>query len=448
MIYNANISPNAQSAEVTINVNGDFNYYQPLTPPKIKSEQRIIIRLYEQGYVPDTNMQKMTYICYMRTDGTIETDCTIKFLMYPLRESTSYYFNITTDFVNNNNQRVTEISHNFNFATFKSDTAGIQDDRSNELSLQDKKWNATLLYNTLVKRQKLYTPESFCCMLGLADCAGDINPTKYLVYKMGEYNGNDLDSYMGDTVAYIGHYNRYIDSGTLYEDLYVEQNGFIKCSPILYGDYTYDPYNREYILSICDYFSYNFTYASPNGWLTNYEPPSDIFKAWFFGCIPIQHTYGTIQNLLTNGTAPNLDSLYDFINSNSWLKIETLINAYKFMQNRGTTWNLTAEHRQQYSELWNRFNTYQKFSKCTIPNIEKIAEFMCYCFIDTKGVIGLAGFDQIVRWEVPPPEYARDRVKLLDKLFNVECVKKKARYWYNYFKKRRHPWWIYIKWNI
>lgn len=448
MIYSANTSVNAQSAEVTINITGSFDFYQQETPPPIDTVNRIIIRVYEQGFVPDTGMQTITFVSYLKRDGTYDVDCTYKFLAYPLHENTTYYFNIETNFINTNSERIIETSRNFYFTTLRTQTAGVQDDRNNEMSLQDKKWNATLLYNTLVKQRKLYTPESFCCMLGLADCAGDINPAKYLVHKMGEYNGEYDDSYMGITVAYVGHYQRFVESGTLYDALYVEQNGYIKCSPILYGEYTYDPYNREYVLTICSYFGFNYTYATPDSWWTNYEPPSDIFKAWFFGCIPIQHTYGTIQNLLTNGTAPDLDSLYEFINSNSWLKVETLINAYQYMRNNGTQWNLTTAHRQQYSELWGRFNTYQKFSKCTIPNIEQIAEFMCYCFIDTKGVIGLAGSDQLVRWDVPPPEYARDRVKLLDKLFNVECVKKKARFWYNYFKKRRHPWWIYIKWNI
>lgn len=87
--------------------------------------------------------------------------------------------------------------------------------------------------------------------------------------------------------------------------------------------------------------------------------------------------------------------------------------------------------------MYATYPTMGKFGKCKSTNIEQNAEFVFECF--KGGKYGSLAYDTILVWQ--SQEY-------VEALYYVDCVKKKARYWYNYFKKRKMPLWEYLRYTV
>lgn len=468
MDINVLVHANSQSAEVEMNINGAFNFLHPPLPRydpfgwigKWWGNQ-VEVRIYENGWTEGSDKQIIYYRSYIKLDGTDEINSYTKFLVYPLFSSTSYFIDVKLTLIDTNGDSVIFTSQRFPFTTFRTQSAGIVKDRNEEMTLKEKQINATLLHNSLVLHSPHYSLESFACLLGLADCAGELNPAKYMIYKMGKYNSLRERGFNGATTFIFGEYHiERIELKSGYksttEEIFIKQNGSTYCDYRGYAkvEWKYVPEGvPSYLLmgvvrivwGVYTYLTYPSVYNGANYY--EYEPPTDIKKAWALGFFPIQQSTNFFENLLTGlPYGIHLAEAYAIINSQAWLKIETAVTFYRTLQLMGDIhtafWDLDAERRIEYQNLWSKFDTFYKFSKCRITKIEDIAEFMCKCFeYGSSGLFKLWGVDTTVKYD-PHQE------KILEKLYDIECVKKKARYWYNYFKKRRHPWWVYIKWNI
>ena len=323
----------------------------------------------------------------------------------------------------------------YNFSTLKVQTVGKFNDRNINLSLTDKQRNAKLLHNSLVKRG-YFTLESFCCLLGLSDCAGSINPTQTMIYKGFEADTPVSNPYtQEDSWIFFGLYNWETAPAPYTQQdrqMYIPQNGINEQIRDYCGYFNYPAVSpAQPVLNTYWFYEEQFVYKeeSPVAY------PEDYKKEISFGVIPFSHSVGL--NLLNNNGSQA--QLINMLSQNQWLTLEKLIPIYIYLGNLNTSavWNLSAQHQQEYEHYWNSYNTLKKFSKCRITKIENIAEFMCHCFMD--GSWGTFGYD--TEW------YDLETEHYIYALYHIECVKKKARYWYNFFKKR-HVWWSYIKWTI
>lgn len=474
MDINITVAPNSQSAEVTLHISGNFDFWQ--NPTYIENsywwsyafwEQDIIVTVYESGYTPGSNKQKMIFRGKVKTDGTGEINSYITFLIYPLHSETFYNIECQLSFLDNNQNRTTFYSDTFSFRTVATVTTGHQTERGEDLTLKQKQENAIYLYNNLV-RKNVFTLESFACLLGISDCAGDLNPTADYIYKIGDYNGANYSAgYRGDMVGYIGKLNTVTIPDSIWwhnvqsQELTVLQNGDTKCDAMIYGRAMWEYYGWEYDMPPYErsgrrtaYFE-AWPYMLPVSAIPLREerplpvPPEDLKHAFAFAGIPVSHKIIYFKYLSGNERISD-DDLYDFIDSNAWLSIETLSNFYKvFGKIDGTDiiytdpdiWKLSNAHQQQFPDLWRAYSSPKNFSKCRNNQIEKIAEFMYWCFVDgDEGNFGIYNY-----FYEPFPPYSD--VAILPPLYNLECVKKKARYWYDFFKKNR-PWWPYFRWTI
>lgn len=474
MDINIAVAPNSQSAEVTLHISGIFNLWQ--NPTYLENSYWWSYRFWrnyfsvivtESGYTPGSGKQQMEFRGKIKTDGSTSIDSYITFLIYPLHSDTFYNIECELILVDKEIGPENPIifdSDTFSFRTTATVTAGHQTERGEDLTLKQKQENATYLYNNLV-RKNIFTLESFACLLGLSDCTGDLNPTADYIYKIGEYDAhNKNNGYYGRMVGFIGK----LTTGTIpdsfwwhgvkYQELTILQNGNTKCDPIIYGwpEWNYygwwerdePPYTRSGRTTTgfetWAYFMSVIMIPQRSESPTPY-PPEDLKYIFAFGVIPVSHSLEYIKHLSGNRLIPN-DDLYNFLNSNSWLTIETICNFYKIFANTTpgilySIWRLSAEHQKQFSDLWRSYSTPKNFSKCRNNQIEKISEFMYWCFVD--GDEGNFGRYNYFYQPFPP----HSDVVILPPLYNLECVKKKARYWYDFFKKDR-PWWPYFRWTI
>ena len=475
MDINVLVHANSQSAEVEMNINGAFNFLHPPLPRDDPFGwvgkwwgNQVEVRIYENGWTEGSDKQIIYYRTYIKLDDTDDINSYCKFLVYPLYSATAYFIDVKLTLINTNGEEEFFTSQRFPFTTFGTQSAGIVKDRDEEMTLKEKQKNATLLHNSLVLHSPHYSLESFACLLGLADCAGELNPAKYMIYKMGKYNSLSDWSFHGNTTFIVGEFKReYVELRNGYqaitEEICIKQNGSTISDYKGYSDIgwkyvpetapqpsLYDGIVRT-VSGVYNYLSYPDVY---NGIEYDEEPPTDIKKAWALGFFPIQQSSFLIENLLSGyiqGEHPA--QAYDLINSQAWLAVETAVKFYRTLQNDFSNtyplrnedfWNLNAENRIIYQDLWSKFDTFHKFSKCRIQKIEYIAEFMCKCFEYSNGrLFNFWGTDTPVTWN-----YFLHYEKVLEKLYNVECVKKKARYWYNYFKKRKMPLWEYLRYTV
>lgn len=447
------VTPHSQSAELQIVINGEYdlkpieenfnrynswygNWYHDVT-----------ITITENSFSPYSGKQKMCLKSKLKTDGTNSINVVYTLIVYPLHSQTSYDVDFVLSLLNNNDVREEFTAHT-NFSTQIALTKGEQSDRNTELTLKQKQINATYLYNQLVKRNR-YSLESFCCLLGLSECAGNLNPAQYMIYKEYEsdnfgYNRYDILNLKYDdySIAYFGNYetNRPPYIWAINQMLYIPQNGIYTHNGNYYG--TPEIYFERYGLDYIYYNLFNQWFYEPSiSEIPKYEgglyvlsnPPEDLKKSIAFGAFPFSRNY------LLNAAFINGKTKAEFLTQQSWLNIDTIADAYKYLTTHinNSVWTLTNEHQQEYSSLWSKYNTFYKFTRSQTSAIKTLAEFMCHCFIDgNQGTLGTT----TVYYD-PEPYYVLP-------LYNIECVKERAAYWYNFFKKRRHPWWMYIKWNI
>lgn len=473
MDINIAVAPNSQSAEVTLHISGSFDFYQ--NPTYLENsywwsyafwENVFSVVVTESGYTPGSGKQQMEFRGKIKTDGTGGIDSYITFLIYPLHSETFYNIECQLSFLDREQNRIIFDSDTFSFRTIATATVGHQTERGEDLTLKQKQENAIYLYNNLV-RKNIFTLESFACLLGLSDCAGDLNPTADYIYKIGEYDAHNKNSgYYGRMVGFVGKLTTVTIPDSIWwrnvqsQELTILQNGNIKCDPMIYGRAMWEYYGWEYDTPPYDrsgrrtYDFETWAYLMP---VINIPqraerplpiPPEDLKYAFALGVIPVSHALMYIKHLSGDKLISN-DNLYNFLNSNSWLTIETICNFYNifadtksdFIYTNPNIWNLSEEHRQQFPDLWRAYRSPKDFSKCRNNQIEKIAEFMYYCFVDgTEGNFGRYNY-----FYEPFPPYSD--VAILPPLYNLECVKKKARYWYDFFKKDR-PWWPYFRWTI
>lgn len=473
MDINIAVAPNSQSAEVTLHISGSFDFYQ--NPTYLENsywwsyafwENTFKVIVTESGYTPGSGKQQMEFRGKIKTDGSTSIDSYITFLIYPLHSETYYNIECQLSFVDKNLNRTTFDSDTFSFRTVATITAGHQTERGEDLTLKQKQENAIYLYNKLV-RKNVFTLESFACLLGISDCAGDLNPTADYIYKIGEYDAHNEESgYHGLMVGFIGVLNTVTIPDSVWWqnvqsfELTILQNGNTKCDPLIYGWPGWSYYGQAHDPPPYDRSGRRtsgfeaWAYFTPVFVLPQRAerplpiPAEDLKHAFALGAIPVSHDQTYIKYLTGNRDISD-DNLYNFFNSNSWLTIETICNFYNIfaivkpdiVYHDSGIWKLSAEHQQQFPDLWRSYSSPKDFSKCRNNQIEKISEFMYWCFVDgNQGNFGKYNY-----FYEPFPPYSD--VAILPPLYNLDCVKKKARYWYDFFKKDR-PWWPYFRWTI
>lgn len=442
------IQPYGQSADIQFEITGGFNLKPNRTGYNGTYQDwyhDIYVTITENGFEPLTGKQKMFFRSKLKPDGTESIDTVFDLIVYPLKSETQYRVDIE--------MRLTDTSDNIstftagaNFSTQIVNTKGVIKNNNEELTLKEKQKNAVYLYNKLVKTNK-FALEAFCCLLGMSDCAGNINPTQYMVYKqfeVGQAEGtdipasayNDYNYYSqsrGDSVGYFGKFERETVAPFVYNDIvYVPQNGIANNNAMFYG-----LPHRDYDTVWYNYFSPWF-YNMPAVQFPKYDiffppfiPNEDFKKSMALGIIPFDHSE-TIDLMCRN-----VDRI-DFFKQNGWLTIETITEVYKYLSTTTGYWGLNAQHKQQFQKFWAKYDTLAKFAKCRNPAIKDIAEFMCYCFIDgsAQGVFGTTtSFYDPEQHTIAP-------------LYSIECVQKKAQYWYKFFKKRKMPLWEYLRYTV
>lgn len=446
-------TPYAQSAEIQIDVHSTIYEQVPHYRPML------VIEVGERGYENDYHKERMGYTGVVKEDGTVDVNISISFVAYPLHENTEYEINAyyVRGYSASPYYFIYEQAH-INFSTWTVQTVGKQNDRVSEIPLSDKQINAKYLYNKIVKANKM-TLESFCCLLGIMDCAGSLNPTANMCF--GSFNGVDPENpyysdpnnrynfIYGDAPFFIGIYGediRYVRGGILIgykEDdthVYIKQNGITyqdKNSYYSSPEYGYGSLSSWYY-NICDDLQHIYGYSDPD-YGEYYK------KAKAFTCLPFFHKDYT-EYLYTAVTGLTDEKTLDLFKRREWLNIEMVGELIKYL--------IASTSSEIYSDWWDsadaeffdmyvRYPTLGKFAKCKSTNIENNAAFVYSCFKGGK-------FGTLASYTVCPnqrPE-SGSGLKIVWQLYSLECVQNKSRYWYNYFKKRRHPWWIYIKWNL
>ena len=460
MLIEIRCDPHAQSAELQIVIKGEYDLKPNEENPRLIDSafgnwyHDIYITVTENDFVAHSGKQKIFYRSKLKTDGTTSIDTIFNMVIYPLHSATQYSLNFEMK-LRNSNDNVETFAHHINFSTEQVQTVGAVNDRNVELTLKEKQKNAIYLHNKLVRTNK-YALEAFSCLLGLSDCAGNLNPAQYMIYKEFEvendYNRNDYNWYNindgQDSYAYFGVYERVptpevIGYWEYTERAFIPQNGIYKNSGFFGISNTMreviNPLNSFYYSYFSVWFYKMSATAFPKTfivWEESIFPPVEAKKSFALGMFPIDRSLGETY-LTDNGSA--IDR-YNYYNQQAYSTIEKWANLYKYIVDNptGSLWTMTAAHQQEYQKYWSRYNTLAKFSKCKNPNIKDIAEFMCYCFIDgNQGVFGTYTnfFDPLGEQHI------------VDPIYTIECVKKKAEYWYNYFKKDR-PWWPYLRWTI
>lgn len=446
-------TPYAQSAEIQIEVHSTIYEQVPHFRPEL------VIEVGERGYENDYHKERMGYTGVVKEDGTTDVNISISFVAYPLHENTEYEINAY--YVKGYNASpyyfIYEQAH-INFSTWTVQTVGKQNDRVSEIPLTDKQINAKYLYNKIVKANKM-TLESFCCLLGIMDCAGNLNPTANLCF--GSFNGIDPENIYysdpnrhynfiyADEPFFIGIYGediRWVRGGILIGNKEDSTHVYIKQNGITYQDkngYYSSPEYSFYDLSpwyynSCDGLFEIYRYRDPD-YGEYYK------KAKAFTCLPFFHKDYT-DYLYTAVTGLTDEKTLDLFRRREWLNIEMVYELVNYL--------IVSTASETHSDWWfcddseffdmeAKYPTLGKFAKCKSTNIEKNAAFVFSCF--KGGKFGTLAHNTLCPAQEPE---SGSGIKIVWRLYNLECVQKKSRYWYNYFKKRRHPWWMYIKWNI
>lgn len=441
-------TPYSQSAIVQIVVQSVPDFDTSMNPA-------VFVVVGERGYESDYTKQRLGYYAGIKKDDTNTVNINFSFTCYPLHSETEYEINAY--FVQRINviipgtkwEYVYENTH-LNFSTGAVQTVGVQSDREIEIPLADKQKNAKYLYNQIVKTNKM-SLESFSCLLGLMDCAGNLNPTAYMCYE--SFNGDNILEHYSPNNFYNHTYQADFFTG-VYPDDYKSV-----VANIILGEY-YPDINRYYIkqngitiLPNNDLISTpQYGYTSYSSWYYNtYDNLYDIFgsydplygrkykKAKAFTCLPFYHHDYTIF-LYKAMIGSDTENALNLFKRSQWLTIESVAELLLYLIDTTSSqiysdwWDTNV---QEFRQMYATYPTMGKFGKCKSTNIERNAEFVFECF--KGGKYGSLAYDTSLVWQ--SQEY-------VEALYHLECVKNKARYWYDYFKKRRHPWWIYIKWNI
>lgn len=443
------LTPYSQSALVQLVLTGEFDLKQnEVTYPRgiyYYWYHDIYVTITENSFAPHTGKQKLFFRSKLKPDGTDSINTIFDFPVYPLHSATEYRIDVRMVLTHTDNT-TEEFTAGANFSTQIPITEGVVKDRyTEELTLKEKQINAIYLYNKLV-RNKRYALEAFCCLLGISEVAGDLNPASFMIYKgFEESQPEDYSDYLTtDAWATFGLFEwdypplPYGGGELAARDyrLYVPQNGINSQYVDYYGAFgTYIPQTgRSFPQLYTNWFYFNtFTYKDTIGLYPSNQYPEDYKKQIAFGIFPFQKIYGKSYFLNSNPISNT--------NKQAWLTIEALPDVYKRLQQTPAAgmWYLSAEHQEEYSTLWSKYNTFTKFTLCRNPAVKKIAEFMCYCFIDSSTNWGTLGVD--TAWYNPEQHWVL-------RLYEIDKVKERAEYWYKFFKKRRHPWWVYIKWNL
>lgn len=432
------VTPHSQSAVVQLVIDGEFNYKPNRTgyPTGIFYYwyHDIFVTITENGFEPNAGKQKMFFRSKIKPDGSSETHIVFTFPVYPLHTQTQYTIDVELRLTDTADNIHTFTAHH-NFSTTPVNTVGKFNDRNEVLTLKEQQKNATILHNSLVKRG-YFTLESFCCLLGMSDCAGNINPTQYMIYKGFEVDTPAYNPYtQEDSWIFFGLYN-WENAPAPYTQndiqMYIPQNG-INSQVRDYCGWFYYPVVSppQPLLNTSWFYEEQFVYKEESPTLY----PEDYKKEIAFGVVPFAHNNG-LNLLNNNGTQ---QQFINMVSNDDWLTLEKLVPIYIRFSTTGTSaiWTLSAQHQQEYEEYWSKFDTLKKFSRCTDTRIENIAEYMCHCFMD--GVWGTFGYN--TAYYDPYEHY-------ILALYNIECVKKKARYWYNFFKKRKMPLWEYLRYTV
>jgi hypothetical protein len=455
MEIDIHVTPYSQSAKLQLAVNGIYDLYKDywayddtLKTPYILWKNDVILEITENNFLPQSGKQKMFLRSKIKPErNSNEIDFEITLPIYPLYSNTEYQLTVTLHLTQSDGVQTDDFVQSVNFRTKNPGTAGKQSEKNIELTQREKELNATYLYNKLVRANN-YTLESFSCLLGMSDCAGNLNPAQYMMYKQFEYpTGDSYNYYRYDTNSgnwnYFGIYNTewipWPPFGGTDQQLYIPQSGkndipyFYRGSPYFFiygGEYRYYFYDSVY---------YN-TVPQNVGRSTTKILPQDFKKSMAFGMFPLSHE--TTLRMLTGQKNPTTSDINKLICSDDLISIENFVKLYRVFSQTNSVgiYNLTTAHKQQFSSLWQSYPTPARFSKCRNRNIEKIAEFYYYCMID--GLEGTFGYTTIYN----DPQTSIDPYPIYP-LYSLECVKKKSRYWYNYFKKDR-PWWPYFRWTI
>lgn len=448
-------TPYSQSALIQLVINGEFDFKQNETAyPKgtyYHWYHDVYVTITENSFVPNTGKQKMFFRSKIKPDGTGTINTTFDFPAYPLHFATQYRIDVRMVLTHTDGTEE-EFTAGINFSTQIPITKGVIKDHYDEhLTLKEKQKNAVYLYNKLVKTGR-YALEAFCCLLGISEVAGDLNPSSYIIYKGFEGNSAGGNDYLDDTGAYIyfGLYERdypplpyaqYFDTF-----MYIPQNG-INSQLVDYrgGFYwtSYPSYVGENYRTLNSSWWYWKTY--PYG---RYQPEGFYFqpdqkKQVSFGVFPFQKSYA-ISSILKNDVINN-------VNNQTWLTVENLPYMYKRIQETpfqnmwATSFPSYLEDYQTYNALLQRYNTFTKFTKCRNPAVKKIATFMCYAFLYSTDLsyqgafFGTLGIDTLQAWAVENPVL---------KLYDYNDVPERALYWYKFFKKRKMPLWEYLKYTV
>lgn len=424
-------TPYAQSAEIQIEIDSSYN--------PIYRDLYIIVEIGERGYLDDYAKQRMTYGGIIAKDGTFDVTSIFSFVAYPLHSSSEYEINAW--YIQRGSDGYQEIqtaekTHN-NFSTVAVQTVGKLSDRSPELSEADRKINATYLHRHLVRSGKM-SLESFCALLGLADCAGNLNPTANICFGSFDGENGEADYYpdyiYNFTSPYInfheGEYPDYIwhSANIILGDSQqrINQNGIT----IIRNDEYFSKYGSE--IKPWYYNSCDDLYSGYSGYTPTYGEYYKFAKS--FTILPFYHA-DYIRHLYIALTGQTDDNTLDLFRRNAWLNIETtgLLIDRLLTLDRTLWWQ---NGNPDYTEMFVKYSTLGKFAKCKDKNINKLAEFVFECF--KGGIYGSLAFNTNLYYQ---------QQRIVKQLYNLDCIKKKANYWYNYFKKD-HPWWPYLRWTI
>lgn len=424
-------TPYAQSAEVQIEIDSSYD--------PTYSDLYIIIEIGERGYLNDYTKQRMTYGGIIDKDGTFDVTSTFSFIAYPLHSASEY--EITAWYIQRGSDGQQEIQtfekNHLNFSTWTVQTSGKLSDRVPELSEADRKINATYLHRHLVRSGKM-SLESFCALLGLADCAGNLNPAANICF--GSFDGensatdyypnyqyNFTDAYI---VFYEGEYPDYIwhNANIILGDSQrkISQNGIT----VIRNDQYYSKYGSSiepWYYNHCDDL-----YSGYSGYTPTYGEYYKFAKS--FTILPFYHA-DYIRHLYIALTGRTDNNTLDLFRRNTWLNIETtgLLIDRLLTLNTVPWWQ---NGNPDYNTMYAKYNTLGKFAKCRDKNIDKLAEFVFECF--KGGVYGSLAYNTTLYFQ---------QQRIVKQLYNLDCIKKKANFWYNYFKKDR-PWWPYFRWTI
>lgn len=443
-------TPYSQSALIQLVINGEFDFKQnETTYPKgtyYHWYHDVYVTITENSFVPNTGKQKMFFRSKIKPDGSGTINTIFDFPAYPLHFATQYRIDVRMVLTHTDGTEE-EFTAGTNFSTQIPITKGvIKDHYDDHLTLREKQKNAVYLYNKLVKTGR-YALEAFCCLLGLSEVAGNLNPCSYSIYKGFEANTASGNDYIVDTDChiYFGLYEW--DYPPLpyaqYRDIrmYIPQNGINSQEVDYVGGFYYTQYPW--------YVGENYLTLSPSWWYWNnyqfgriqetgywFEP--DQKKQVSFGIFPFQK-FQALGTLLQG-------NMIDNVNQQTWLTIEKVPDMYKEIQEHpisnmwATSFPQYIEDYQTYNALLQRYNTFTKFTKCRNPAVEKIATFMCYAILYSNNTwLMTLGIDSIQ--DIAMQSY-------ILKLYDYNDVPERALYWYKFFKKRKMPLWEYLKYTV